>query len=285
LAETRQPSRAFSGARPPAWLVYIPLLALLLTAAYGRREDADAPPAPPPLAAGEGAVLARASPIDPAVMIRVRARSGPDAGVAFSVADSGVWLTAGKTLAACVHPAVMVGDTEGEVTRVMATPGGPVAVLTTPAGAPALPLATGRLRGGEPGYAAGFPRGRPGELALRLLGRATLPQPGRGSPGLPVLAWAEIGRTQGLAGDLPALPGSPVLDGEGRVVGLALAESPRRGLVYSTTPEALAAALAATKAPHAPQAAGAVITPDNYGLAADDLRRALRIAPVACVRR
>jgi serine protease Do len=271
--------------RPPDWLVYISVLALLLTAAFGRREDANAPPAPPPLAAGEGAVLARASPIDPAVLVRVRARSGPDAGVAFSTADSGVWLTASQTLAACAHPAVMVGDTEGEVTRVAAGPSGPVAVLTTPAGAPALPLATGRLRGGELAYAAGYPRGRPGELALRLLGRATLDQRGRGTPGLPVLAWAELGRTEGLTGVLPALPGSPVLDGEGRVVGLALAEAPRRGLVYTTTPEALASALAAAKTPRAPQAAGAVITPDNYGLAADDLRRAMRIAPVACVRR
>jgi hypothetical protein len=271
--------------RPPDWLVYISVLALLLTAAFGRREDADAPPAPPPLAAGEGAVLARASPIDPAVLIRVRARAGPDAGVAFSAADSGVWLTAGQTLASCAHPAVMVGDTEGEVTRVDGAPVGPVAVLTTPAGAPALPLATGGLRTGELAYAAGYPRGRPGELALRLLGRAALAQPGRGTPGLPVLAWAELGRTQGLHGVLAALPGSPVLDGEGRVVGLALAEAPRRGLIYTTTPEALAAALAAAKAPRAPQAAGAVITPDNYGLAADDLRRALRIAPVACVRR
>ena len=271
--------------RPPDWLVYISVLALLLTAAFGRREDADAPPPPPPLGAGEGAVLDRASPIDPAVMIRVRARSGPDAGVAFSAADSGVWLTASQTLAACVHPAVMVGDTEGEVTRVAGAPVGPVAVLTTPAGAPALPLAAGRLRAGELAYAAGYPRGRPGELALRLLGRGALNRPGRGTPGVPVLAWAELGRTEGLRGELSSLPGSPVLDGEGRVVGLALAEAPRRGLIYTTTPEALAAALAAAKAPRAPQAAGAVITRDNYGLAADDLRRALRIAPVACVSR
>jgi len=273
-----------SSLRPPAWLVYVSLMLLLVTAAFGRREDADAPPPPPPLAAGEGAALAKASPIDPAVLVHVRARSGPDAGVAFSVADSGVWLTAGETLTACAHPAVMVGDTEGEVTRVASAPSGPVAVLTTPAGAPALPLATGRLRPGELAYAAGYPRGRPGELALRLLGRWTLNQRARGTPGLPVLAWAELGRTEGLTGDLAALPGSPVLDGEGRVVGLALAEAPRRGLVYTTTPEALAAALAAAKAPRAPQAAGAVITPDNYGLAADDLRRAQRIAPVACRR-
>jgi len=219
------------------------------------------------------------------VLIRVRARPGGDAGVAFSAADSGVWLTASRTLAACAHPAVMVGDTEGEVTRVASGPAGPVAVLITPAGAPALPLATGGLKTGELAYAAGFPRSRPGELALRLLGPAMLDRPARGTPGLPVLAWAEIGRTEGLAGDLATPPGSPVLDGEGRVVGLALAEAPRRGLVYSTTPEALAAALAAAKAPRAPQAAGVVMTPDDYGLAADDLRRALRIAPVACLGR
>jgi hypothetical protein len=271
-----------SATRPPDWLVYVSVLALLLTAAFGRRENADAPPPPPPLAAGEGAVLARTSPIDPAVLIRVRARPGPDAGVAFSVADSGVWLTASQALAGCAHPAVMVGDTEGEVTGVASVPAGPIAVLTTPAGAPALPLAAGRLRAGELGFAAGYPRGRPGELALRLLGRTTLDQPARGTPGLPVLAWAEIGRTEGLTGDLSALLGSPVLDGAGRVVGLALAEAPRRGLIYSTTPEALAAALAAARAPRAQQAAGVVMTPDDYGLAADDLRRALRIAPVAC---
>jgi serine protease Do len=268
--------------RPPAWLVYISLMALLLTAAYGRRENANAPPPPPPLAAAEGAALERASPIDPAALTRLRA--APAAGVAVSAADSGVWLTASRSLAACAHPALMVGETEGEATRVAAGPAGPVAVLTTPAGAPALPLAGGRPRPGELAFAAGYPRGRPGELALRLIGRTILPQPGRGTAGLPVLAWAEIGRTEGLGGDLAALPGSPVLDGAGRVVALALAEAPRRGLVYSTTPEALAAALAAAKAPRAPQAAGAVITPDNYGLAADDLRRALRIAPLACPR-
>ena len=274
-----------SSLRAPDWLVYISAMLLLLTAAFGRRENADAPPPPPPLAIGEGAALDRASPIDPAVLVHVRPRAGPDVGVAFSVADSGVWLTAGETLTAGAHPAGMVGDTEGEVTRVAAGPAGPVAVLTTPAGAPALPLASGPLRAGELAYAAGFPRGLPGELALRLLGRTTLGQRGRWAPGLPVLAWAELGRTEGLHGDLSALPGSPVLDGQGRVVGLALAEAPRRGLIYTTTPEALAAALTAAKAPRATQAAGAVITPDNYGLAADDLRRALRIAPVACVRR
>ena len=36
---------------------------------------------------------------------------------------------------------------------------------------------------------------------------------------------------------------------------------------------------------HRMPGAGMPITPDNYGLAADDLRRSLRIAPVVCVAR
>jgi hypothetical protein len=270
--------------RPPDWLVYCGAMLLLVFAAYGRREHADAPPPPPPLPAGEGAVLARAAPLDPAVLVRIRAHGGPDAGVAFSVADGGVWLTAAPAIAACRHPAVMVGDTEGVPAHVAAGPAGAVAVLTTPAGAPALPLASA-LRPGEAAYALGYPRSRPGELALRLLGRDTLPGHGRGAPRRPVLAWAELGRTDGMHGALTALAGSPVLDGEGRVVGLALGEAPRLGRLYSTAPEALTAALAAARLARSPQAAGAVIAAGDYGVAADDLRRAARIAPVICAPR
>jgi hypothetical protein len=63
---------------------------------------------------------------------------------------------------------------------------------------------------------------------------------------------------------------------------VALGEAPRLGRLYSTTPQAPTAALATAKLPHSPQAAGAVIAADDYGLAADDLRRAARIAPIVC---
>jgi serine protease Do len=267
--------------RPPMWLVLGGAMLLLITAAFGRREHADAPRPPPPLTANEGAVLARVSPIDPAAVVRIRSHGGSDAGAAFSVADGGVWLTAAAAIAHCPHPAVMISDTEGAASRVAAGPSGDVAVLTTSAGAPALPLAP-TLRPGELAYALGYPHSRPGELALRLLGPASLAGRGRGSVARPVLAWAELGRTDGMNGELTALAGSPVLDGEGRVVGVALGEAPRLGRLYSTTPQAPTAALATAKLPHSPQAAGAVIAADDYGLAADDLRRAARIAPIVC---
>ncbi|MBA3812365.1 MAG: serine protease, partial [Caulobacteraceae bacterium] len=69
----------------------------------------------------------------------------------------------------------------------------------------------------------------------------------------------------------------------GRVIGVTIAQAPRRGRLYTTTPEALRAALAAAgvKAPAA--AVGEPITVENYGRVADDLRRDLRVAPVVCL--
>jgi hypothetical protein len=107
---------------------------------------------------------------------------------------------------------------------------------------------------------------------------------GRGHRNVPVLVWAEVGRTEGLRGALRGMSGAPALDSRGRVVGIAVAEAPRRGRLYTTTPEAMVAALDSARA-HRARGAGQAITPDNYGLAADDLRRSLRIAPVVCVSR
>jgi hypothetical protein len=100
---------------------------------------------------------------------------------------------------------------------------------------------------------------------------------------VPVLVWAEVGRTEGLGGALTGLSGAPALDEEGRVIGVTVAESPRRGRIYTTTPDDIAAALKAAGASPSFQAAGAPFTPDNYGRAGDDLRRALRIATVVCL--
>jgi S1-C subfamily serine protease len=268
--------------RLPDWLLYPASVLTLLGAALGHRGHVDAPRPPPPLPTAEGAVLSEESPIDPAVVVKVRPRRGDASGTAFSVADSGVWLTARHVVEHCARAAIMVNEHEGVEAKVRLAPRGEAAVLITADGAPALPLATGPLRRGELGYEAGYPRGRPGEVASRLLGRGMLYLRGRGQRNVPVLIWAEVGRTEGLRGALRGMSGAPALDGRGRVVGVAVAESPRRGRLYTTTPEAIAAALVSAHARRAP-GVGQPITPDNYGLAADDLRRSLRIAPVVCV--
>jgi serine protease Do len=97
-----------------------------------------------------------------------------------------------------------------------------------------------------------------------------------------VLVWAETGRTDGLKGTLGGLSGAPALDDQGRVVGVTIAEAPRRGRIYTTSPETTARALAVSGRRLA-DAPATPISADNYGRVADDLRRNLRVAQVVCL--
>jgi serine protease Do len=67
------------------------------------------------------------------------------------------------------------------------------------------------------------------------------------------------------------------------VIGVTIAQAPRRGRIYTTTPEGLRLTLASRRAGSAPGAAGEAISTDNYGQVADDLRRDLRVAQVVCL--
>ena len=268
--------------RLPDWLIYAAVVVALLIAAIGRQERADAPPAPPPTPEAEGAALGPASPFDPAVVVEVATKTEPGAGTAFSIAQSGVWVTAREVVEGCRHAAIVVGPGRGVAAQVRIDPQAETATLTTDGGTPPLPLGfTDRLRRGERAFHLGFPQGRPGEASSRLLGRENLVVQGRGARTEPVLVWAETGRTEGLDGTLGGLSGAPALDSAGRVVGVTIAESPRRGRIYTTDPEATARTLAADRRrPSEPLAAP--ISADNYGRVADDLRRTLRIAQVVC---
>jgi serine protease Do len=66
-----------------------------------------------------------------------------------------------------------------------------------------------------------------------------------------VLVWAEVGRTDTLRGTLAGLSGAPALDSAGRVIGVTVAEAPRRGRIYTTAPETLKTVLAARRRPAA----------------------------------
>ena len=92
-----------------------------------------------------------------------------------------------------------------------------------------------------------------------------------------------MGKTDGLKGSLAGLSGAPVLDAKGQVIGVTLAESPRRGRIYSATRRDIRTALAASGQKPAVFAQGQPITTDNYGRAADGLRRNLSVAEVVCL--
>ncbi len=270
--------------RLPDWLVYAAVVVALLFAAVGRGERVDAPPPPPKASEPLGEALGPASPFDPSVVVDVPDQAGPAAGTAFSIARTGVWLTARHVVDGCGRVAVVIGPGVGVAVKVRVDPHSEAAILFTDGGSAPLPLALSQpLRRGQRGFHPGFPQGEPGEASSRLLGRENLVVRGHGERTEPVLVWAETGRTQGLKGSLSGLSGAPALDGQGRVVGVTIAESPRRGRIYTTAPEVVTATLAASGQPAPPPVAGEPITPSNYYVVADELRRELQVAQVVCL--
>ena len=269
--------------RPPDWLVYGALVGGLLLLSFNHREKANAPEAPPPMPGDARMPLAATSPFSTSRVVPVGVHPETAAGSAFSAGDGGVWLTARHVLDGCRQSAIVVAAGRGVAARVRAVEGD-VAVLTTEGGAPALPLSAGAdPKVGARAFLPGFPQGRPGEAASRLLGPQQVRGHGRGARVSSLLAWAEIGRTDGLKGSLAGLSGAPVLDTAGDVVGVTLAEAPRRGRVFTATPQTVRRALAAAGVKPAPPGTGQPISVENYGRVADGLRRDLRVAQVVCL--
>lgn len=268
-------------ARLPDWAIYGAVVGALLLVSVAGRERADAPEAPPPLDLVENLLFgpptrfAHTISVDPVV-----GPGAPETATAFAVSAGGRWITASRPLARCAKAAILLGGGQALEAKIAARSGETVLLATQ--GAPtALPLAPPRsVATGERGFAVGWSEGGPGEIALKLVGRAELVSQGHGRTREPVLAWALVGRTHGLRGPLDGLDGGPVLDAQGRVVGVLLKQERRRGRFYTTTPERLAALLPKGESEPAP---GEPITTANYGRAADSLRRDLRVAEARCL--
>ncbi len=269
----------------PDWLIYGAVVSALVVAAIGRREVADAPPPPPPVPGEQDVPLGPASPFDPSVVVEAPSKPQAGSGTAFSVADDGVWLTARHVVDGCRQAAIVVAEGRGVAAKVRIDRRGEAAVLTTEGGAPAMPLGlTLPLKRGERAFHPGYPQGSAGEVTSRLLGREKLVVKGRGARSEPVLVWAEVGRTDALKGALSGLSGAPALDAAGRVIGVTIAEAPRRGRIYTTAPETVSQVLSANPRRASAFAVGEPITTENYGRVADSLRRDLRVAQVVCTK-
>jgi len=270
--------------RPPDWLVYSLVVSAFVIWSLQLRENADAPPAPPAPDEVEGALLGPITPFDPAVTVNAPdIPFQPTSGTAFSVSRDGRWVTARHVVEGCRRPAILVGGGRAIAADVRLAPRADIAVLLTRGGPDAVPvMASHSLRAGQRGFHPGYPQARAGEVASRLLGRETLRIRGRGQRDEPVLAWAEVGRTDGLGGTLAGLSGAPVLDRQGRAVGVTIAESPRRGRIYTTAPDTFGPAIRGIQRADEPTLTEA-FTVDNYGRLSDDLRRDLRVAQVVCL--
>jgi S1-C subfamily serine protease len=234
--------------RIPDWLVYVVVLAVVVVTLFANdRPEAKWTPSDPLSAAESAEVLGRLEagarrlnpphPLDEKVLVNVGdAEDG--IGTAFAIHTSGIWLTARHVVDGCREVDLSLPD--GRLISVDATrtsDSSDLALLLTDRAPTALIIDFEReLMVGETGYHVGFPQGRSGEAMSQLLARSRLVTRGRYDLDEPVLAWVERERSGGIEGTLAGMSGGPVFDADGTVVGVTVAESPRRGRIYTAAP-------------------------------------------------
>lgn len=259
--------------RFPDWLIYFAILGAMLWSANRGKADLAPPISTPEL----GQMLPSESPRDEQVLVNVDAPR-PSMGTAFAISHTGQWMTARHVVDSCSDIAIEIG--KRKMLRVTATisQDADLAILQSDWTRPPLPrdLNSGRQIG-ETGYFFGFPQGRPGEAIGKLLGRNRMVVRGRYRSTEAVLAWSEIGRTNGIFGSLGGLSGGPALDKDGEIIGVVSAESPRRGRIYTVAPTHLRRHISDADIKPTPLKLSA------YAAIADKLRRDRRIVKVICL--
>jgi hypothetical protein len=247
----------------------------------------------PPSSQSPGRVrrpLPDATPDDPLLSVDTESLK-PDEyafGTAFPIAPDN-WLTARHVAnGECQRVVLIVDGKKVPATIAYLHPQADLALLKTKnVSGPVLPLETGTIAQDATGYTFGYPKEKLGATQDRLMGRSRMQLSGEIQGTGPVLAWAELAR---YPDDLPALSGmsgGPVFDTQGKIIGIMVAASVRRGRIYTVAPEILQAteqayALGAASAQAEPVSD---VTTSNVSLS--DTARALykssRMVPTYCV--
>ena len=226
--------------------------------------------------------LPGASRMDPEIAVGL-GRKGDSTGTAFALDDSGWWMTARHVVDQCGSIHLRFPDHKGlRVIRVMHHANADLALLRTGAVPHTLSLAKGALQIGQNGFHIGYPRGSPGEVWSTLLGRRRMRVSGRYRTNEPIVAWAERRRRPASLKSLGGLSGGPALDGAGRVVGVLVAESRRRGRVYTAAPASIDQLVSRGSGRKGAKRVFA-ITPATLKPRAEVLRRAPSVAKVICL--
>ena len=270
--------------RIPDWFIYLVVLVGIVYALTSSADRHPAPPAPPRNFEGFGTVLPAPSMFDEQVIVEGEVREGSSTGTAFALGQKGEWLTAKHVVDGCSDLVIPIGNRRSiKVTSYDIYENGDLALLKTDGGPDSLALdLDSELRVGQFGYHIGYPQAKPGEATSQLLSRSQLITRGRSATREPVLAWAEVGRTRGISGSLGGMSGGPVFDEDGEVVGVTVAESPRRGRIYTTAPRSLEAFVPEITNLDYSEVERQPISPKNYGGEADRLRRSLAVVQVIC---
>lgn len=224
---------------------------------------------------------------DPVFRVEVDRRSGVSIGTAFSIDAEGIWLTARHVTDGCSQVGLRGRNGWVRATTAWMHPRADLAVLRTQGGAAAFTLSSDTLVLGQDGFGMGFPQGKPGAVHGRLIGRSQMQAEGRFNGRAPTLSWAEQRRQPNFEGTLGGISGGPMLDARGNIIGVMVAESPRRGRFETLAPEVLTSLTTPDRAlRRAPQGSTAVtVLRDNFGRSADGLRERLQITQAVCQTR
>jgi len=159
-------------------------------------------------------------------------------GTAFSIDGGGLWVTARHVTAECdqlllARPFKRPLKVEALAEHSSAD----VSIIQTSTGYRALPINFSSPEFDQEGFHFGFPRGNPGEVYSRLVGRRTMKTIGARRYKETVHVWAEKIRVPDSDQPLGGISGGPILNKDGSVVGIHVAGSIRRGRSFSSLPK------------------------------------------------
>jgi serine protease Do len=268
------------------FLVYSGLLGAILFVGSSWRDESYAPPPPPPLTPTEVSLFSAFTPFTPGSLISVQKIDNPAmTGTAFSVGQGGQWIVSRQSLKDCPNPYLAIGGNLGVRFKIRKSADlANYQMGITSGGARPLPLApVADLKPGTRGFMPGYLNDSVGEATGRLIGPTLYRKSKRFQKDEQVLAWAESGHTYGINGSLNRLQGGPTLNSASQVIGITLRHNPRRGRIYSSTPQTLAH-IARPPERRDDFEHEDTFTRKNYGIVSDTVRRQYRVMQVACLQ-
>jgi len=262
-------------------VVFLTVLAIsTISAGIGpneRRPDPDRP-----VVETERGTLEPPTALDPTVEIEMSPKVTDVSGTAFAIA-AGVWMSADHVTDSCRRLFVEADGRFMPGFDLVAHPNADVAIFRTKRSGPPL-LLTNVLDVGQTGFHHGFPSGEPGDVLSSLIGRARVRVSGAIQRIEPAVVWSESRRFPVQLTQLGGISGGPALDLDGRVVGVTVGSSQRRGTVITAAPVSMREVVAHANANLAP-APGPNFLPSPSKVVAygNALRRSLTVAKVICL--
>lgn len=215
---------------------------------------------------------------------KVKSRSA--SGTAFAVDNTGTWLTARHVVDGCDRVGIIYDHKARRAERATLRAvhsNADVAVLSgrVPGNPKPVALATA-LDGEAEAFHVGYPKGRRAVLHSAYLGRWRLVGFGRFRNDEEVAVWGVVSR---FPEDLPGfsgISGGPVFSADGRVIGISVAGSDRRGRVIASLPRSFHQALEAAGGPPTPRPGDLRFTRADFRTVGERLLDDLRVARVFC---